>query len=216
MSDRLFTCLSGTRSRLVPLVLSMAVIGLSGVTLGGCASMFVGAGAGAVVAAAQERGLGGTVVDDRIKAQISYNWLNYDKDVFWSLGLAVYDRRAMLTGVLKTEAERNQAVKLAWQVPGVKEVINDIILDPSGKSGTYASDTWITTQLRSAILFDKDIAGINYSIDTVRGVVYLLGVAQDRAELDRVIDHARNIKYVTKVVNHVLLKDDPRRTADSR
>jgi osmotically-inducible protein OsmY len=67
------------------------------------------------------------------------------------------------------------------------------------------------TELRSRLLFAKNIQSVNYSIEAVNGTVYLLGVAQDQAELDRVLDVARNVNYVRRVVSHVLMKDDPRR-----
>ena len=66
-------------------------------------------------------------------------------------------------------------------------------------------------QLKAKLLIDKDVSAVNYSVDAVRGIVYLMGIAQSQDELDRVIGYARNIRYVQKVVNHVLLKDDPRR-----
>ncbi len=70
----------------------------------------------------------------------------------------------------------------------------------------YSRDVWITAQLRSKITFDSEILAINYSIETVNKVVYLMGVAQSEAEIDRVIRYARNIDYVRKVVNHVRIK----------
>jgi osmotically-inducible protein OsmY len=75
----------------------------------------------------------------------------------------------------------------------------------------FAKDTWITTQLRTKILTDTEIFDINYTVETVNGVVYLLGIAKTQEELDRVTDHARNINGVVKVVSHVRLKEDPAR-----
>lgn len=179
--------------------------------LGGCIEAAVGVGAGAGVGAAQERGLEQAAIDTRITTQINYNWLQYDNELFLALGIAVYEGRVLITGVVKSEEIRAQAIKFAWQVKGVKEVIDEIIVDPSGETGTFARDTWISTQLKSKVLVDTKIIGINYFIETVRHVVYLFGVAQSREELDRVVDYARNIPRVERVVNHVLLKDDPRR-----
>lgn len=181
--------------------------------LGACSAggAFVGGAAGGALAASEERGLKGAIKDGAIRAEINYRWLDYDAKAQHALGLSVYEGRVLLTGVAKSDEVRAELVRLAWQPDGVREVINEIIVDPKGESGTYARDVWISTQLRSKILFDKQVYGINYSIDVVRHVVYLLGVAQDRAELDRVLNHARNVEYVERVVNHVILKDDPRR-----
>ncbi len=73
------------------------------------------------------------------------------------------------------------------------------------------SDGGVHAQLKTKFLFDKAVTAINYSVDTVNYTVYLFGIAQDKSELDRVINHARNVKFVRRVVNHVLLKSDPRR-----
>ena len=69
-----------------------------------------------------------------------------------------------------------------------------------------ARDTWITTQLKSKLTFDQDVLAINYAIETVNGVVYLIGIAQNQAELERVVGHARDIEYVRNVITHVRVK----------
>lgn len=180
-------------------------------SLGGCAGAVVGAGATAGTAAVQERGLDGAIVDARIQATLNNGWLEYDKSLFPHLASSVYEGRVLLTGVVRTEDQRAEIVRQAWAIRGVREVINEILVDPSGTTGTFARDSWISTQLRTKLLFDRDVLAINYSVETVRHTVYLFGVAQDKQELDRVINYARNIEYVSRVVNHVLLKNDPRR-----
>ena len=184
--------------------------------LGACSApaTVVGAGATGAVAAAEERGLKGAIRDSRIRTEINYYWLEHDRTMLRGLSTAVYEGRVLLTGVAVSEVRRNDAVRLAWKPDGVKEVINEIIVDAKGASGAFARDAWISTKLRSKLLFDGEIVGINYSIDTVRGTVYLLGVAQDRVELERVINHARNLSYVRRVVSHAILKTDPRRAVN--
>jgi osmotically-inducible protein OsmY len=181
--------------------------------LGGCAGAVVGAGATAGTAAVQERGLDGAIVDARIQTTLNHGWLEYDKSLFPHLASSVYEGRVLLTGVVKTEDQRGEIVRQAHVIRGVREVINEILVDPSGTTGTFARDSWISTQLRTKLLFDRDVLAINYSVETVRHTVYLFGVAQDKQELDRVINYARNTEYVSRVVNHVLLKTDPRRRA---
>jgi osmotically-inducible protein OsmY len=182
-------------------------------SLGGCAGAVIGAGATAGTAAVQERGLDGAIVDSRIQATLNNGWLEYDKNLFPHLASSVYEGRVLLTGVVKTEDQRAEIVRQAWAIRGVREVINELLVDPGGTTGTFARDSWISTQLRTKLLFDRDVLAINYSVETVRHTVYLFGVAQDKQELDRVINYARNIEYVSRVVNHVLLKSDPRRRA---
>ena len=96
-------------------------------------------------------------------------------------------------------------MKIAWSASDVKDVINEVLVSENPLSD-IANDSWITTQLKSKMTFDKDILAINYSIETVGAVIYLIGIAQDKDELQRVINHARSIKYVKRVVSHVRVK----------
>lgn len=179
--------------------------------LSGCVPVVVTGGATAATAASQERGFRGTVDDTVIRARINDLWLQNSTEIFQNVGLQVTEGRVLLTGKLKDQQLRLDAVKLAWQAPGVNEVINEIQVTDEGGIGSYARDTAISTELKSKLLFDKQVSSINYSIETVGQIVYIMGIAQDQAELDRVVNHARNIAYVRRVVSYVKLKDDPTR-----
>ena len=98
---------------------------------------------------------------------------------------------------------RLDAVRLAWQAKGMQEVINEIQVDNNSGLMDSARDTWISTQLRTKLTFDSRIHSQNYSIDTVNGVVYLMGLADNQGELDRAIEHARALPNVQRVVNYV-------------
>lgn len=173
---------------------------------GGCAPLVVGSAAsGIVVAATQERGLGGAISDAKIQAEINHLWLQHDIEMHRRLDMTVDQGRVLLTGRATTPEMRLDAVRLAWQAKGVQEVINEITVDEGGGLVDAARDTWITTQLRTRLTLDKEIRSQNYSIDTVNGVVYLMGVARSQAELDRVTGHARAIPNVKRVVSYVRL-----------
>ena len=199
-----------TRSRL-PLVRAAILIAVSG-GLAGCVSTAIGVGATAAVAASEERGIEGAAIDTRIRTDINSRWADASLEIWQDLGLDVVERRVMLTGKVPSAAERARAVRLVWGVEGVKEVIDEIKVSTGGDVGNYARDTWISTQLRTKLLLDKGVLSINYSIETVDQVIYLIGIAQDQVELDRVINHARSLPYVRNVINHVWLKTDPRRS----
>lgn len=188
-----------------------AALWCAALLLNGCVSLAIGAGAAGVTAAQQERGFVGTVEDTVIRAKINERWISHNEDMFLAVGLQVNEGRVLLTGKVDQPQARLDAVRLSWQVGGVREVINEIQIAKEGEGGTFARDTWISTQLKTKILFDKDVSSINYSIETVAGVIYLMGIAQDKPELDRVTNHARNLSYVKGVVSYVQLKDDPRR-----
>jgi len=185
-----------------------ALLLISFIPLAGC-SLAVGAGATAGVAAAQERGLGGAIKDTAINAEIAKNWINFSPDLFVEISADVHEGRVLLTGTVSDPQARLDAVRLAWQADGVRQMINEIQVTNEGGVADFARDSWITGQLRTKITFDKEVLAINYSIETVNGIIYLMGIAQDKAELDRVIRYARNIKYVKNVISHVRIKGTP-------
>lgn len=165
--------------------------------------MAVGAGAATGVAASQERGIVTSAKDTAISFQIQELWFRTNYEMFGKLSTSVSEGRALLTGKVQDPEMRVEAVKLAWQVDGVAEVINEIEVVNTGSLADSARDFWITTQLRGHLTFDKEIRSINYSIDTVNGTVFLMGIARSQAELDRVTNHARNLAYVRRVVSYV-------------
>ena len=115
------------------------------------------------------------------------------------------DARLLLTGTLPNEGMQAETVSMAWKTEGVKDVINEIQTGTSSLRD-LAKDSWITTQLHSKITLDKKILAINYSIETVNRVIYMIGIAQNQTELDRVVAHAKNISYVKRIINHVRVK----------
>ena len=172
--------------------------------LSGCA-VAVGAGAGVGAVAIEERGIRGRASDLTIEAKIADAHIKEGLKMLTAIGVEVYEGRVLLTGATDNQALADRAVQIAWTVEGVKAVMNEIQITTSG-AADFAHDAWITTQLGTKLTFDKDVLSINYSIETVNRTVYLIGIAQNRAELDKVIAHANNIEYVTKVVNHVRIK----------
>jgi osmotically-inducible protein OsmY len=191
--------------------LRWTLLGCAAVALAGCVEAAIGAGATTAVAASSEKGIGGTFDDTKIRATINTLWMDYNIDVWRQLGLDVSEGRVLLTGKVEKPEHRVEAVRLAWRAEGVKEVINEIKVTDEGDLGNYARDAWISTQLRTKLLLDKQVLSINYSVDTVDQVVYLMGIARNQKELDVVVNYARSLSYVKQVVNHVILRDDPRR-----
>jgi len=175
------------------------------------AVLSVGAGTG--LAAYQERGVNGVARDLALSTRIFDQYARKDHTLLASIGVEVYESRALLTGQVKTERERADAVRLAWKVDGVVDVINEININADDTVLDTARDAWISAQLETRITFDEKILAINYSIETVAGVVYLIGIAQNDAELQRVKDHARSIAYVRHIVSYVRVKTPPPATS---
>ena len=181
------------------------------VTLSGCTplGLATGAAASAGTAASQEGGIGGAFSDASIKGSINEAWFRYNVETFAKLSTTVNQGRVLLTGVVQNPEDRVEAVRLVWQVKGVKQVINEIrVADSEGLTG-FVRDNWITTRLRTAMTFEKNVQSLNYSIDTVQGVVYLMGVSMSEAELNRVKSLARTIPNVKQVVSYVKMIGQP-------
>ena len=187
----------------------LCLTALLGASLQGCVGAVIGAGATVGTAAMEERGIAGVTDDAALRIRLNGLFSGKDERLWRKVGLQVYMGRVLLTGAVETEDMRAEAVRLAWSAEGVKEVINEMQIAQSGGATGFARDTWITTQLKSALLFDKDVSSINYLVESVGGTVYLIGLAQDRAELNRVMNHARGMSYVKKVVNYVQIKRPP-------
>ena len=189
--------------------LAALLAALAGLTPSACAPIAIAAGAGAAVgvAVAQEKGVSAAADDVRIRAEINGLWLETDEDLLHDVELQVQERRVLLTGSVEDPELRLKAVRLCWQVDGVKEVINEIEISDKSGFANYSRDAQISTELRSTMLVDQDIRSINYSIETVNQTIFLMGVARSQDELDRVIDHARNIEYVRRVRNYVRVKE---------
>jgi osmotically-inducible protein OsmY len=181
--------------------------------LGACSPVGVGVGAGATagVVAAQERPVGEAISDTAIDLEINEALFQaHIDDLFREVNVDVVEGRVLLTGTVRDQELVDRAGRIAWKVDGVKQVINEIRVGDDTAVDSVR-DRWITAKLRGHLLSDTDVLDINYSITTVNGTVYLIGIAQNQAELDRVISHARNLEHVRRVVSHVVLKDDAQR-----
>lgn len=185
--------------------LSIAVVLVVASVLSGCAGAVIGAGATAATAAMEERGISGVASDTATATQIRGKLVERGGNLALRVGVEVYGKRALLTGIVDSEQDRADAVRLAWSVEGIEDVLNEIeIGDPSLLEN--ARDGLITARLFGRMTGDAEILAINYSIETVNGVIYLIGTAQSADELKRVINHAREVKNARRVVNHVRVK----------
>ena len=184
-----------------------------GLGLSGCVELLVGAAATTGLAIVEERSVGDAVDDLTTRAELNQLFFEDDVDLYRDVSFSVIEGRVLLKGSVPTPEARIRALRIAWQAGGVREVINEIqVTDESGILD-YARDTWISTQLKGKLLVDTDVLSINYSVETVNGTVYVIGIAQDEAELERVVEHARTIEDVKRVVSHVVMKDDSSRPA---
>ena len=172
-------------------------------------SMAVGAGATAVNMAMEERGFGNAVRDNVIWTDINARLLNKDPKLFQNVNLQVQEGRVLLTGFVQKPEDRVEATRIAWEPDGVREVIDNVKIGRSRDFGDISQDQFLVQEINLKLLLDRDVRQSNYSVDCIRSTVYLMGIARTQAELQRVIDHVRDVPYVRAVVSHVRVRTDP-------
>jgi len=160
---------------------------------------------------AEERSSGTRMDDTLITIKIKEDFTQKEfNEMLSRISVTVHEGRVLLTGSVKNESFSQEAQAISWKVRGVKEVLNEIVIDDKDIRD-YTKDSFIANSIRSKLLFKEDIRSVNYSVDVNEGVVYLLGIAQNQKEIDDVLDISRSVKGVVKVVNFVIFKDDQRR-----
>ncbi len=153
----------------------------------------------------------GTQVDDSImQKNLSARSLLMDKKYLLSVKIKVLDWRIFLTGKVDNPEEKLKLTKLAWETDGVRSVRNDIKIKEEFNFKQSAKDILITSQLRSALIFNKNIKATNYNIDTYKKKIYVYGIALTSNEKDEVIKEAKEILDVEDVIASILLVDDLR------
>ena len=179
--------------------------------LSGCNELAGSVATGVGVAAAEERSMG-TIVDDKtIYADITNRFLKADvNDLLVNVDIRVQEGRVLLTGIVDKPETAVEAVRLAWLATGVREVINETKTARENKSSAgFLEDQWIETQLETRLLATKNIMSINYTVEVVDKVVYLLGIAQNEQELKNVAYIASITQGVKRVISYVRIKNAP-------
>ena len=192
------------------LVMAIAMLVLSGLLFSGCAPAVVGVGTAAVAASSTEKGITTSVSDGLVFTKIQDNFLKTDATLSQFVDVNVNDGAVLLTGKVKTPEEKVLATKLTWEVRGVREVVNEIQVTDKSSIKDVAKDLAASAQLRGKLIADNSISSLNFSIDVVNGTVYLSGVAADAEEMNRVVSHARELRFAQQVVNYITLRIDQR------
>ena len=182
-----------------------------GLILSGCAGVASKGIFGTGVSVAFDPRTVGTQVDDSImQKNLASRILLIDKKYLLSVKTKVLDGRIFLTGKVESPEEKLKLTKLAWETSGVRSVRNDIKIKEEFNFQQSAKDILITSQLRSAMIFNKEIKATNYQIDTYKKKIYVYGIALTSEEKDLVIKEAKEILDVEDVVASIILVDDLR------
>ena len=153
----------------------------------------------------------GTQIDDSIMQKtISAKILAKDKKYFISVKTKVLDGRIFITGKVDSPEEKLLITKIAWETKGARSVRNDIKIKEEFDFKQSAKDVLITSQLRTAIIVNKNIKATNYQIDTYKKKIYIYGIALTSEEKDLVISEAKEILDVEDVIASIILVEDLR------
>ena len=192
-----------TKILIIPLLLTLSFINY------GCspASVLATGGGSAMVVAEGERSLGTVIDDATIKVNIAAKFLNAENNLFVNINTSVLEGRVLLTGLVDNQEIRIDAVRLVWEVDGVKEIINEIEIGNRVTLKDYASDLWINTQARAVAAKTVGIKSITYNFETIQGKIYIAGISVRPDLLDEMILALRGIKGVEEIVNYVIIKE---------
>ena len=190
-------------SFLVIILLSFILIGCTGVSSKG---LF-----GTGVSVALDPRTVGTQIDDSIMQKtISAKILARDKKYLLTVKTKVLDGRIFITGKVDSPEEKLFITKLAWETKGARSVRNDIKIKEEFNFKQSAKDLLITSQLRTALIVNKNIKATNYQIDTYKKKIYVYGIALTSEEKELVISEAKEILDVEDVVASIILVEDLR------
>ncbi len=163
-----------------------------------------------VTLALDPRSLGTQIDDSVMQKSLSARLIMRDKSYLLSINTKVLDGRIFLTGKVEDPEEKLQITKLAWETTGVRSVKNDIKIKEDFNFKQSAKDLLITSQLRTAIIFNKKVKATNYQIDTYKKKIFIYGIAHTRDERKEVINEAKEILDVEDVIASIFLVEDLR------
>ena len=153
----------------------------------------------------------GTQIDDSIMDKnLETRLLLLNKNYFLSVKTKVLDGRIFITGKINDPEEKLKITKLAWETKGVRSVKNDLKVKEKFNFKQSAKDLLITSQLRTALIFNKQIKSANYNIDTYKKKIYIYGIANSEDERKEVINEAKQILDIEDVIASILLVKDLR------
>ena len=153
----------------------------------------------------------GTQIDDTIMDKnLGTRLLLMNKNYFFSVKTKVLDGRIFITGKVENPEEKLKITKLAWETKGARSVKNDLKIKEEFNFKQSAKDVLITSQLRTALIFNKNINSRNYKIDTYKKKIYIYGISNSENETKEVISEANQILDVKDVISSILLVDDLR------
>ncbi len=173
-----------------------------------CAQIATGTAVKMVTVNQEDRSIGEFVDDAIIKTVIKNAYFDQNEILFFDIDVEVSQARVLLTGTVENIDLKIEATRIAWGVNGVQTVINEIQVSNSDNILNYADDLVISTKVKGKLILNENINSLNYSVETVNKLVYIIGIASNQDERDLVVDTAKEVFGVQEVIDYITIKND--------
>ena len=181
-------------------------IALSSVWVTNCAQVATGAAVKVVTVNQEDRSIGEFVDDTIIKTIIKNAYFDQNENLFFNIDVEVSQARVLLTGTVENIDLKIEATRIAWGASGVETVINEIQISNSDNILNYADDLVISTKVKGKLILHENVNSLNYNIETVNKLVYIIGIAESESEKNLVIDIAQDVYGVEEVIDYISIK----------
>tara|TARA_A100001011_G_scaffold296539_1_gene309097 strand:- start:1736 stop:2326 length:591 start_codon:yes stop_codon:yes gene_type:complete len=162
----------------------------------------------AVTVSNSDRSIGEFVDDVLIKTVLKNSYFDQSEKIFFNVDVEVSQGRVLLTGTVDNIDLRIEATRIAWGVKGVQTVINEIQISESDSILDFADDLVISTKVMAKIMLDEDVNSLNYNIETVNKIVYIIGISGSSDEKQKVIDLSKEVFGVEEVVDYITINSE--------
>ena len=175
------------------------VLLLCALALSGCAGAVVGVGTAAVAASTTEKGFSTSVSDGVIFAKLKDRFIQVNASLLTSADVTVNDGAVLFTGKVKTPEDKIQATRLAWEIKGVREVVNELQVTDTSSIKDIAKDLAASATLRGKMIADKDISSTQIEVKALQCNIILLGLVSSADDISKAVGHAKAVEGVRSV-----------------
>ena len=171
-----------------------------------CAQVLTGTAAKVITVTKEDRTIGEFVDDALIKTVIKNTYFDQSGNLFFNVDVEVSQGRVLLTGTVENMDLKIEATRIAWGVEDVKTVINELQISNSDNIFNFADDLVISTKVSGRLILEEEVNSLNYNIETVNKVVYIIGIANSDDEQKKVIEIASDVYGVEGVIDYITIK----------
>ncbi len=155
-----------------------------------------------------DRSIGEFVDDVLIKTVLKNSYFDQSEKIFFNVDVEVSQGRVLLTGTVDNIDLRIEATRIAWGVKGVQTVINEIQISQSDSILNFADDLVISTKVMARLMLDEEINSLNYNIETVNKIVYIIGISSSSEEKQKAVELSKEVFGVEEVVDYITIKSE--------